>query len=62
MSASLLKMFSQWRQGALQELRSAVDALAQKKGQRAKVTAAPEPSDDDDSEGETQVCPSQVGQ
>lgn len=55
MSGSLLQIFGQYQQGALQQLKHTIDSLSQKKGQRAKVTAPPTESDDE-SDAETQVC------
>ncbi|XP_068602116.1 pre-rRNA-processing protein TSR2 homolog [Brachionichthys hirsutus] len=52
-SASLLQMFSQWQQGALQQLKHTINILTQRSDQRAKVTAPPSESDDD-SDDETQ--------
>ncbi|XP_026189223.1 pre-rRNA-processing protein TSR2 homolog [Mastacembelus armatus] len=55
-SISLLQMFSQWQQGALQQLQHTIDTLT-KKSQRAKVTAPPTPSDDDsDDEAQVMEC------
>ncbi|XP_033485612.1 pre-rRNA-processing protein TSR2 homolog [Epinephelus lanceolatus] len=51
---SLMQVFSQWQQGALQQLKHTIDTFTQKKSQRAKVTAAPTQCDDD-SDDETQV-------
>lgn len=53
-SGSLLQMFSQWQQGALQQLKHSIESLSQRTGQRAKVTAPPTESDDE-SDAETQV-------
>lgn len=53
-SGSLLQIFGQWQQGALQQLQHSVEALSRKTGQRPKVTAAPADSDED-SDPETQV-------
>lgn len=55
MSGSLQQLFSQYQQGALQQLKHTVDSLSQKTGQRAKVTAPPTESEDG-SDAETQVC------
>ncbi|TKS65463.1 Pre-rRNA-processing protein TSR2 -like protein [Collichthys lucidus] len=55
---SLPQVFSQWQQGALQELKLTISSLTQKAGQRAKVTAPPTASDDD-SDDETQVMESE---
>ncbi|XP_076597431.1 pre-rRNA-processing protein TSR2 homolog [Chaetodon auriga] len=52
-SVSLLQVFSQWQQGALQQLKHTINILTQKT-QRAKVTSAVTQSDDD-SDGETQA-------
>ncbi|XP_029361355.1 pre-rRNA-processing protein TSR2 homolog [Echeneis naucrates] len=46
-SVSLLQLFTQWQQGALQQLHHTIHSLNQKKGQRAKVTAPPTQSDDE---------------
>lgn len=54
-SGSLLQMFSQWQQGALQQLKRSVESLSQRTGQRAKVTAPPTQSDDE-GDAEPQVC------
>nr|XP_040025125.1 pre-rRNA-processing protein TSR2 homolog [Gasterosteus aculeatus aculeatus] len=51
---SLIQAFSQWQQGALQQLKHTLNTLTHKKGQRAKVTAPPTQSDEDSSD-ETQV-------
>ncbi|XP_039649765.1 pre-rRNA-processing protein TSR2 homolog [Perca fluviatilis] len=48
MCDSLMQMFGQWQQGALQPLKHTITTLTQKKSQRAKVTAAPTQSDEDD--------------
>lgn len=56
MSGSLLQIFSQYQQGALQQLKHTIDSLSQKTGQRAKVMAPPTESDDE-TDAETQVCP-----
>ncbi|KAM8754516.1 pre-rRNA-processing protein TSR2 homolog [Acanthopagrus schlegelii] len=53
-SVSLLQVFSQWQQGALQQLKHTINSLTQKTSQRAKVTA-PATQSDDDSDNETQV-------
>ncbi|KAM4737633.1 pre-rRNA-processing protein TSR2 homolog [Anableps anableps] len=53
-SQSLLQLFAQWQQGALQQLQSAIQALTHNKTQRAKVVAPPTQSDEE-SDGETQV-------
>ncbi len=53
MSVSLLQVFSQWQQGALQQLKHTINTLTQK-SERAKVTAAPTQSDDESGD-ETQV-------
>ncbi|XP_040902528.1 pre-rRNA-processing protein TSR2 homolog [Toxotes jaculatrix] len=53
-SVSLLQVFSQWQQGALQQLQHTINTLTQKKSQRAKVTAPPTQSDEE-SDDETQV-------
>ncbi|XP_027131401.1 LOW QUALITY PROTEIN: pre-rRNA-processing protein TSR2 homolog [Larimichthys crocea] len=57
-SVSLLQVFSQWQQGALQQLKLTISSLTQKAGQRAKVTAPPTAADDD-SDDETQVMESE---
>ncbi|XP_069581947.1 pre-rRNA-processing protein TSR2 homolog [Brachyistius frenatus] len=49
-SLSLLQMFAQWQQGALQQLKQTINKLTSNKSQRAKVTAPDEERDD-----ETQV-------
>ncbi|XP_044067545.1 pre-rRNA-processing protein TSR2 homolog [Siniperca chuatsi] len=53
-SVSLLEVFSQWQQGALQQLKHTINSLTQKKSQRPKVTALPTQSDED-SDDETQA-------
>ncbi|XP_073326007.1 pre-rRNA-processing protein TSR2 homolog [Pagrus major] len=53
-SVSLLQVFSQWQQGALQQLKHTINTLTQKTSQRAKVTAPPTQSDND-SDDETQA-------
>lgn len=53
-SVSLLQVFSQWQQGALQPLKHTINTLTQKTSQRAKVTA-PATQSDDDSDDETQA-------
>ncbi|CAK6977997.1 pre-rRNA-processing protein TSR2 homolog [Scomber scombrus] len=53
-SKQLIQMFSQWKQGALQQLSHTVQSLTQKKTQRAKVTAPPTESDQESDE-ETQM-------
>ncbi|XP_060931225.1 pre-rRNA-processing protein TSR2 homolog [Limanda limanda] len=58
-SISLLQMFSQWRQGALEQLQQTISTLTQKKSQRAKVTAPPTQSDEEsDSETQAMDCDS----
>ncbi|XP_022619650.1 pre-rRNA-processing protein TSR2 homolog [Seriola dumerili] len=52
-SINLLQMFTQWQQGALQQLQHSIDSLTQKKSQRVKVTAPPTQSDEE-SDDETQ--------
>lgn len=52
-SLRLLQLFSQWQQGALQQLQNAVQELTQSKTPRAKVVAPPTQSDQE-SDGETQ--------
>ncbi|XP_078110264.1 pre-rRNA-processing protein TSR2 homolog [Sander vitreus] len=47
---SLMQMFGQWQQGALQQLQHTITTLTQKKSQRAKVSAPPTQSDDEDDE------------
>ncbi|XP_035501130.1 pre-rRNA-processing protein TSR2 homolog [Scophthalmus maximus] len=54
-SFSLLQLFSQWKQGALQQLQHTINTLTQKKSQRSKVTAPPKESDEESDEDETQV-------
>ncbi|KAG7233092.1 hypothetical protein INR49_007502 [Caranx melampygus] len=54
LSGKLLQMFTQWQQGALQQLQHTIDSLTQKNSQRAKVTAPPTESDEE-SDNETQV-------
>ncbi|XP_074500985.1 pre-rRNA-processing protein TSR2 homolog [Sebastes fasciatus] len=51
---SLVQLFSQWQQGALQQLKHTINTVTQKTSQRAKVTAAPTQSDED-SDDDTQV-------
>ncbi|XP_060914369.1 pre-rRNA-processing protein TSR2 homolog [Labrus mixtus] len=51
---SLQQMFTQWQQGALQQLQHTINTLTQKKSQRAKVTAPPPQSDEDSDEDDTQ--------
>uniref|UniRef100_A0A3Q2XEK4 Pre-rRNA-processing protein TSR2 homolog n=2 Tax=Haplochromini TaxID=319058 RepID=A0A3Q2XEK4_HAPBU len=46
-SANLLQMFGQWRQGALEQLKHTINTLTQNKSQRAKVTAQPTQSDEE---------------
>lgn len=53
-TGSLLKIFSQYQEGALEQLKQTVDCLSQKIGQRAKVTAPP-PESEQESDAETQV-------
>lgn len=55
-SVSLMQLFDQWRQGALQQIKNTINTLAKATGQRAKVTAPPPESSDDDGDDETQVC------
>ncbi|KAG7521330.1 hypothetical protein JOB18_046314 [Solea senegalensis] len=55
-SLSLLQMFSQWQQGALQQLQLKVNTMTQKR-ERAKVQAPPTVSNNDDEE-EMQVMES----
>ncbi|TNM86530.1 hypothetical protein fugu_006760 [Takifugu bimaculatus] len=56
-SGSLLQMFGQWQQGALQQLKHSIESLSQRTGQRAKVTAPPTESDDEsDAETQTMEC------
>uniref|UniRef100_UPI0037E74013 pre-rRNA-processing protein TSR2 homolog n=1 Tax=Semicossyphus pulcher TaxID=241346 RepID=UPI0037E74013 len=57
-SGSLQQVFSQWQQGALQQLQHTINTL--KKSQRTKVTAPPTQSDDD-SDDETQVMECESG-
>uniref|UniRef100_A0A3Q3E6E4 Pre-rRNA-processing protein TSR2 homolog n=1 Tax=Hippocampus comes TaxID=109280 RepID=A0A3Q3E6E4_HIPCM len=54
MCVQLMRMFSQWQQGALQQLSHSIHLLTQKQAPRAKVTAPPGQSDSD-SDGPTQV-------
>lgn len=54
-SGSLLQIFGQYQQGALQQLKHTVDALSQKMGQRAEVTAPPADLEEE-RDAETQVC------
>ncbi|KAM3618257.1 uncharacterized protein V6R79_018011 [Siganus canaliculatus] len=49
-SVKLLQMFSQWQQGALQQLQETINSLTQKKTQRVKVVAPPTQSDEDTDE------------
>lgn len=49
-----MQLFSQWKQGALQQIKNTINKLSKATGQRAKVTAPPPESSDDDDE-ETQV-------
>ncbi|XP_037540373.1 pre-rRNA-processing protein TSR2 homolog [Nematolebias whitei] len=53
-SLHLLQLFSQWKQGALQQVQHTINTLTHNKSQRAKVMAPPTPSDEE-SDGETQV-------
>lgn len=55
-SVSLLQLFDQWQQGALQQIKNTIDTLTKATGQRAKVTAPPPESSDDEGDDETQVC------
>ncbi|GLD73160.1 cyclin-dependent kinase 16-like protein [Lates japonicus] len=57
-SVSLLQVFSQWQQGALQQLQHTINTLTQKKSQRAKVTAPPTPSEESDDEAQVMECES----
>ncbi|XP_061745746.1 pre-rRNA-processing protein TSR2 homolog [Nerophis ophidion] len=50
----LMQMFSQWQQGALEQLTHSIQSLTQNKTLRAKVTAAPTPSESESDE-ETQA-------
>ncbi|KAF6739818.1 TSR2-like protein [Oryzias melastigma] len=52
-SLNLLQMYAHWQQGALESLKTSIQALSQKKTQRAKVQAPPI-SSDEDSDAETQ--------
>ncbi|PWA19979.1 hypothetical protein CCH79_00019931, partial [Gambusia affinis] len=54
-SQRLLQLFSLWQQGALQQLGSTIDMLTQSKTPRAKVTAPPKQSDDEEIDSETQA-------
>lgn len=54
-SLRLVQMFSQWQQGALQQLRHTISTLKQTSSQRAKVTALPAPSDEESDGEETQA-------
>ncbi|XP_075994096.1 pre-rRNA-processing protein TSR2 homolog [Genypterus blacodes] len=55
--ASLCQMFSQWQQGALQQLRQTVDKLTEKKTERAKVKAqAAESEEESDEDTEAMEC------
>ncbi|XP_068588285.1 pre-rRNA-processing protein TSR2 homolog [Cebidichthys violaceus] len=58
---SLVQAFSQWQQGALEQLQQTINTLTHKKSQRVKVTAPPTHSDED-SNDETQVmeCESSI--
>ncbi|KAM4562633.1 pre-rRNA-processing protein TSR2 homolog [Odontesthes bonariensis] len=53
-SLSLVQMFAQWRQGALQQLKHAIDLLTHNKAQRVQVVAPPTQSDEENDSG-TQV-------
>lgn len=55
-SVSLMQLFDQWRQGALQQIKNTINTLTKTTGQRAKVTAPAPESSDDDGDDETQVC------
>ncbi|KAM8862273.1 pre-rRNA-processing protein TSR2 homolog [Spinachia spinachia] len=55
---SLIQAFSQWQQGALQQLKHTVNTLTQKRSQRAKVTAPPTQSDDSSDEPQMMECDS----
>ncbi|CAI5648669.1 unnamed protein product [Oreochromis niloticus] len=56
-SANLLQMFGQWRQGALEQLKHTINTLTQNKSQRAKVTAQPTQSDEEsDDEAQEMEC------
>ncbi|XP_035538231.1 pre-rRNA-processing protein TSR2 homolog [Morone saxatilis] len=57
-SVSLLQVFSQWQQGALQQLKHTISTLTQKTSQRAKVTAPPTQSDDSDDDTQAMECES----
>ncbi|XP_062283719.1 LOW QUALITY PROTEIN: pre-rRNA-processing protein TSR2 homolog [Scomber scombrus] len=54
-SKQLIQMFSQWKQGALQQLSHTVQSLTQKKTQRAKVHGPRPPESDQESDEETQM-------
>ncbi|XP_008316090.1 pre-rRNA-processing protein TSR2 homolog [Cynoglossus semilaevis] len=54
-SSSLLQMFSQWQQGALQQLQNTINTLTQKSG-RVKVQPPPPSSDDSDEETQVMEC------
>uniref|UniRef100_A0A8D3ANL9 Pre-rRNA-processing protein TSR2 homolog n=1 Tax=Scophthalmus maximus TaxID=52904 RepID=A0A8D3ANL9_SCOMX len=57
-SFSLLQLFSQWKQGALQQLQHTINTLTQKKSQRSKVTAPPKESDEENNEQNVMECDS----
>ncbi|XP_051282741.1 pre-rRNA-processing protein TSR2 homolog [Dicentrarchus labrax] len=57
-SVSLLQVFTQWQQGALQQLKHTISSLTQKTSQRAKVTAPPAQSDDSDDDTQAMECES----
>ncbi|XP_059189668.1 pre-rRNA-processing protein TSR2 homolog [Centropristis striata] len=52
--SSLVQLFSQWQQGALQQLTQTINKLTHNKNQRATVTAPPTQSDEEEDD-ETQV-------
>ncbi|CAN9515287.1 unnamed protein product [Ophioblennius macclurei] len=54
-SLRLVQMFSQYRQGALQQLEHIISTLTQNKGQRAKVTTPATQSDEETDGEETQA-------
>lgn len=54
-SLRLVQMFSQWQQGALQQLQQTISSMTQSGRQRTTVSAPPAQSDEESDDEETQV-------
>uniref|UniRef100_A0A3Q1G1L4 Pre-rRNA-processing protein TSR2 homolog n=1 Tax=Acanthochromis polyacanthus TaxID=80966 RepID=A0A3Q1G1L4_9TELE len=60
-SVRLLQLFSQWQQGALQQLKHTINTLTQNQNHRAKVTAPPTQEESSDDEAQVTTPTGKLG-